>query len=87
MKKLIKRYVAEIIISLALVVPAYLIGWRIGHHVRDVQDRCDLCKDLAKLRERYYRVSYDLKDTMTEMLRYKLELQKELELQKKEGGK
>ena len=81
MIKLLKHYAADIIISSALILPAYLIGYYCGHRERTMQDCSRLCKDLANLRERYYRVSNDLKDTMTEMLRYKLELQK------KEGGK
>ena len=43
------------------------------------QDLHRISEDLANLRKRYYEVSNDLKDTMTEMLKYKLELQKKRE--------
>ena len=95
MIKWFKHYAADVLISVTLLLPSFLIGWYNGYYEgtedskvalkgeygRLIQDCYRLNKDLAVLREQYYKVSNNLKDTMTEMLRCKLELQE------KEGSK
>lgn len=91
--KWIKRYVPGFLISVGLMLPTWLLGFYKAYYEaeqiyrsetvdkRFKQDCIRLSEDLANLRKQYYKVSNDLKDTMTEMLKYKLELQEKKEAQ------
>lgn len=93
MLKWIKRYALDFLISVALMLPTWLLGFYKGYYEAEQiyssamvdnsfkQDCYRLSEDLANLRNQYYKVSNDLKDTMTEMLKYKLELQEKKEAQ------
>lgn len=78
--ELLIAFIPPLCVALILTLPTYLVGWYRGYDKAERLYKPDIEK-IQDLRKRYYEASNKLKDAMTEILKYKLELQE------KEGGK